>query len=74
MPVYVGINWHKLVFDTDWQKLGLCRHFANPGRSENLTWHGQWRNVSNHDLITYNPLRRYPILGNLSRLQCLPGQ
>ena len=33
MPVYVGINWHKLVFDTDWQKLGLCRHFANPG------WH-----------------------------------
>ena len=30
MPVYVGINWHKLVFDTDWQKLGLCRHFANP--------------------------------------------
>ena len=30
MPVYAGINWHKLVFATDWQKLGLCRHFANP--------------------------------------------
>ena len=31
MPVYAGINWHKLVFATDWQKIGLCRHFANLG-------------------------------------------
>ena len=30
MPVYTGINWHQLVFATDWQKLGLCRHFAYP--------------------------------------------
>ena len=28
--VYAGINCHKLVFATDCQKLGLCRHFANP--------------------------------------------
>ena len=24
MPVYDGINWHKLVFATDWQKLGYA--------------------------------------------------
>ena len=29
MSVYVGINWHKLVFATDRQKLSLCQHFAN---------------------------------------------
>ena len=41
MPVYVDINWHKLVFDTDWQKLGLCRHFANPASRPKLLTLGQ---------------------------------
>ena len=30
MSVYAGKNWHKLVYATDWHKLSLCRHFANP--------------------------------------------
>ena len=30
LPVFAGINWHKLVFATGWHKLSLCRHFANP--------------------------------------------
>ena len=29
-PVFAGINRHKLVFATDWHKLSLRRHFANP--------------------------------------------
>ena len=60
MSVYAGINWHKLVFVTDWQKLGLCRHFANTGQNRksygstpasrftiantNIVWLHSWRN------------------------------
>ena len=47
LPVYVsfrqffaGINRHKLVFVTDWHKLSLRRHFANPGFN---TGTGVWR-------------------------------
>ena len=36
-PVFAGINRHKLVFATDWHKLSLRLHFANPDSSITVT-------------------------------------